>query len=187
MTKSSRSIELACCEVMSVGRTLIERTRRNYAGFFPDTGTAVTATQLGCSKLYSEAVYTGLSNGARGILFPNYGHQGLPVEDGKDTERGYAALPEKRVQGYFIEGMQDAMADAFTEAGKIMEKRLSLGAKFVLVRLTKVPPVERGKISLGMECRDDKAAFGMQHTMPFLQRRSGRRDVRQRKIAHQSI
>lgn len=42
--------------------------------------------EFGCSKLYSEAVYTELANGARGIPFPNDRHQGLAIEDGEDTK-----------------------------------------------------------------------------------------------------
>ena len=104
-TKSSRSIEAACCEVLSVGRTLIDRAKQNYTGFFEDTDNVMTATKSGCSKLYSDAVYTGLSNGARGIPFPNYGHQGLTIENGNDAKRGHAALPEKCVQTDFVEGV----------------------------------------------------------------------------------
>ena len=129
--------------------------------------------QSGCSKLYSEAVYTGLSNGARGIPFPNYSHQGLAIEDGEDPKRGHAALPEKGIKPGFIERMQDAMADCFTETGEIVKERLSLGAEFVLIRLPEVPSEEGGEISLGMECRDNEGALGVQHTMPFPQRCKG--------------
>ena len=49
-----------------------------------------------CKLVQRGGVYTGLSKGARGILFPDYGDQCLPVEDGKDSEGDDAALSKKR-------------------------------------------------------------------------------------------
>ena len=87
-------------------------------------------------------VYTGLSKGARGILFPNNGHERLAVEDGKDTKRGNAALFQESGQAGFIERVEDPMTDGFPQAGEIMEQGLSLDAEFVLIGLPKVPPIE---------------------------------------------
>ena len=87
-------------------------------------------------------VYTGLSKGARGILFPNNSHERLAVEDGKDTKRGNAALFQESGQAGFIEHVEDPMTDGFPQAGEIMEQGLSLDAEFVLIGLPKVPPIE---------------------------------------------
>src|SRR5262245_14475464 len=83
--------------------------------------------------------------------------------------------------------MQDTMTDSLAEASKVVQKRLSLGAKFVLIRLSQVSPVESGKIGVGMECCDNEAAFGMQHAVPFLQCDTRGKHIWQRQIAHQSI
>src|SRR5262245_36911707 len=83
--------------------------------------------------------------------------------------------------------MEDTMPDSLTEAGKIVEEGLSLGAEFVLIRLSEVSSVESGQISIGMESREDEAAFRMQDAMPFLQGGTRGKYIRQRQIAHQSI
>jgi hypothetical protein len=66
-----------------------------------------------CKVVQRGGVYTGLSKGARGILFPDNGDQRLPVEDGKDAEGDDAALSQKRSKPRFIECLQDAVMDRF--------------------------------------------------------------------------
>ena len=66
-----------------------------------------------CKLVQRGGVYTGLSKGARGILFPDNGDQCLAVEDGKDSEGDDAALSQERPKTRFIECMQDAVMDRF--------------------------------------------------------------------------
>ena len=77
--------EAVDAEAISVGRTLIERRTARYARILRRYE-CLAHEGTGCPKLYSVGVYTGLSKGASGILFPDNGHQGLAVENGKDTK-----------------------------------------------------------------------------------------------------
>lgn len=128
-------------------------------------------------------VYTGLTKGARGILFSDNGDERLAVEDGKDAKRGDAALSDERGKAGFIERMKDPVADRLSKARKIVQERLRLRAELVLVGLSEVSPVDRGEIGVRMKCREYQAAFRMEHSVPFPQRGKGRRHVRQGQIA----
>jgi len=66
-----------------------------------------------CKVVQRGGVYTGLSKGARGILFPDNGDQRLSVEDGKDAEGDDAALSQKCSKPCFIKCLQDAVMDRF--------------------------------------------------------------------------
>ena len=69
----------------------------------------------------ARGVYTDLSKGARGILFPDNGDQGLPIEDRKDSERCDAALSQECGKACFIEGMKDAVTDRLPKPGRIVK------------------------------------------------------------------
>jgi hypothetical protein len=133
--------------------------------------------RTGCAKLYSVGVYTRLSKGARGILFPNNGDQGLAVENGKDTEGRDAALLQQGGEGGLIECMQNPMTNGFAQTSKIMQERLGLRAELVLVGLPKMPPVDRGEVGMGMKRRENEAAVRMECPMPFPERGEWRRHV----------
>src|SRR5690242_14217975 len=120
-------------------------------------------------------VYTGLSKGARGILFPDNGNERLAVPNGKNAERGDAALAQQRGEAVFIERMEDSVPDRFSEAGEIMKKRLCLNAEFVLIGLTKMTPVERREVRVRVKGGENQAAVGMKDAVPFPDRRQRRR------------
>jgi hypothetical protein len=63
--------------------------------------------------LYSGGVYTGLANGARGILFPDDGDQGLAVKNGKNAKGLDAAMPKQGSQPGFVERMKKPVTDRF--------------------------------------------------------------------------
>ena len=64
--------------------------------------------------MYSGGVYTGLANGARGILFPDHGDQGLAVKNRKNAKGLNAAMPKQGSQPGLVERMKKPMADRFT-------------------------------------------------------------------------
>ena len=105
----------------------------------------------------ARGVYTGLSKGARGILFPNNDDQRLSVKDRKDSKGGNAALFEQRRKTRFIECVEDALADPFPQPRAIVKQGLRVGAELILACLPKMPPIERREIRIRMKHRDRKS------------------------------
>ena len=125
----------------------------------------------------ARGVYTGLSKGARGILFPDNDDQRLAVKDRKDPEGRDPALYQERRKARFIEGVQDSLTNAFPQPGAIMKQGLRLGAELILIGLPEMPPIERRKICVGMKGGNNQGTIGMQHTVPFSEARQRRRHI----------
>ncbi len=98
-------------EAISVGRTLIERRTRRYARVIADRNGLAHDLHVNVQSCTARGVYTDLSTGARGILFPDNGDQGLSIKDRKDTERSDAALSQECGKAFFIDRMKDSMTD----------------------------------------------------------------------------
>ncbi len=142
--------------------------------------------QLDVQSCTADAVYTGLSAGARGILFPDNADECLPIEDGKDSEGCDTALRQQGGQRSFLECMDDAMTNRFTKASEVLKKRLSLGAKFILIGLAEMASINRREIGPRVERREDQGPVRMQHPVPFAEGSERRRHIRKREIAHQA-
>ena len=170
-------------EAISVGRTLIERRTRRYARVIVDRNGLGHDVHVNVQSCTAKGVYTDLSKGARGILFPDNRNQGLPIEDRKDTKRPDAALSQECGKGRFIERMEDPVTDGFPKPGKIVKQRLRLGAEFVLIGLSKVSPIYGRQVGVLVKSGENQGALGMQHTMPLPQRDKRRRHIRKGKIA----
>ena len=136
-------------------------------------------TRTDVQSCTTRGVYTALSKGARGILFPNNGDQRLPVEDRKDAEGHDAALSEERGKIRFFERMEDPVADRLPQAGEIMKDRLRLSAELVLIGLPKMSPIEWREIGVGVKRGENKGAFRMQRSMPLFECEKRRGDIGQ--------
>ena len=86
-------------------------------------------------------------------------------------------MPQECSEAWFIEGMENPMANRLPQAGKVVKERLGLRAELILIGLAEMPPVERREVCVWMERGENQPAVGMQHPMPFLQRDERRRHI----------
>jgi len=63
--------------------------------------------------------------------------------------------------------MEKAMTDGLMESTKIVQERLGLSTKLILIGLTEVSPIECREISMGMEGCQNETALRMEDAMPF--------------------
>lgn len=130
-------------------------------------------------KVVRGGVYTGLANGARGILFPDHRDQGLAVKNRQNAKGCDAAMAKQGSQPRFVECVKKSTTDRFAQAGEVVKEGLSLGAELVLVGLPEMAPVEGREVGVRVKRGHDQRPFRMQSSMPFLERACRRWNIGQ--------